>query len=170
MRSDEATRLLLQNRRHLIAFADVILKDFHRAEDVFQEVCVKVLGRVEDFSSPEHLIKWCYAASRNRAIDLVRNKNVEQRAFRDELLAILIDEWPARHEGNLSMEALSACMAKLTKNNREVLRLRYFESQTGIEVAAILNRKVETVYRMLTRIHKLLADCVRQHLLQGDVS
>ena len=55
-------------------------------------------------------------------------------------------------------------MGRLTPNNREIVRLRYFEGRAGAQVAEAMGRKLETVYQALARIHRTLADCVRQRL------
>jgi RNA polymerase sigma-70 factor (ECF subfamily) len=81
------------------------------------------------------------------------------------LLSKLAADWPDRASGPLQ-ESLTRCIDRLTPNNRELLRLRYFETRSCVDVAEILGRKVESVYQALARIHKTLGDCVRSHLGQ----
>ena len=76
----------------------------------------------------------------------------------------LAAEWPAKESAEAAHDALAHCMEKLTANNRELLRLRYFERRSGAEVASAMSRKLETVYQALARIHKTLGDCVRSRL------
>ncbi len=61
-------------------------------------------------------------------------------------------------------EMLRECYRKLTGNQRRLLSLRYAKGLHSGEIAAQLDMKVETVYRVLTRAHRNLADCVRGEL------
>lgn len=48
---EHITATLLAERLPLTAFFACVTRDFHLAEDVFQEVCVKAEGRAETFES-----------------------------------------------------------------------------------------------------------------------
>jgi len=67
-------------------------------------------------------------------------------------------------------DALGYCFEQVTPNNRELLRLRYFEQRNCTDVAAIKGRKIETVYQALARLHKTLGECVRVRLQNTGIS
>ena len=67
-------------------------------------------------------------------------------------------------------EALRRCLEPLTPNNRELLRLRYFERRSCTEVAAIMGKKIETVYQALTRLHRALGECIKHRIAQETSS
>ena len=62
------------------------------------------------------------------------------------------------------IEVLRGCMGRMTPYSREIIRLRYTEELPGIQVASILNRKVDTIYKALTRIHTTLRSCMKSRL------
>lgn len=156
--------ILLSERFALTAFVATITRDYHLAEDVFQEVCVKAVGRSEEFESAQHVINWARMAGRNRAVDLLRARDGRYEGLSEEMLDALALEWPDKSHADTLQEALGHCLKLITPNNHEMLRLRYFERRSGAETADIMGRKLETIYQALARIHKTLGDCVRKRV------
>lgn len=169
---EEITATLLSHRLAVTAFLATITRNYHLAEDVFQDVCVKAIAREEPFESAEHLLNWAHMVGRNRAIDLLRARDGKYCGLSEEVLQALSVSWQTQQNENVRQlhDSLQQCMKHLTTRNRELLRLRYFEGRSGQEIAKHLNRKLETIYQALTRVHRLLAECVRRrsHLVEGD--
>jgi RNA polymerase sigma-70 factor (ECF subfamily) len=162
--SESAAAILLAGRMPLTAFLAGVTRDFHLAEDVFQEICVKAVARVEHFESAEHLLNWARRTGKNRAIDILRARDGRYVGLSDEMLALLADEWPDKPHAGAMQQALDHCLSHITPHNRELMRLRYFENRKCVDVAAIMGRKIETVYQALARLHKSLGDCIRGRL------
>ncbi len=163
---EDITAALLRERLALTAYVATVTRDFHLAEDIFQEVCVKAVGKSGDFESPQHVLNWARVAGRHKAIDVLRMRDGKVIGLSEEMLAALEPVWPEGEaaQGSPALEALRKCMERLTPNNKEIVRLRYFEGRAGAQVAEAMGRKLETVYQALARIHRTLADCVRQRL------
>ena len=163
---DQITAALLRERLALTAYIATVTRDFHLAEDIYQDVCVKAVGKGGDFESPAHLLNWARVAGRHRAIDVLRTRDGKVIGLSEEVLAALEPVWPEGEaaQNSTGIEALRQCLDRLTPNNKEIVRLRYFEGRPGQQVADALGRKLETVYQALARIHKTLAECVRQRL------
>lgn len=159
-------RLLLQQRMELTAYIHSIVRNSHMADDVFQDVCVKAIKHHESFKDSVHLAKWARRVARNRSIDTLRRKENQALVLNEEVLELLEHDWPTGEDNDPteSITALRACMNKMTPYSREILRLRYMEGLAGTEVAETLNRKVDTIYKALTRIHIGLRDCVKRRL------
>jgi RNA polymerase sigma-70 factor (ECF subfamily) len=136
------------------------------AEDVFQEISVKAVGRAAEFESPAHVLNWSRVAGRNRSIDLLRARGGRYVGLSEAMLATLAAEWPDQTEASPMHEALRFCLGSITPNNRELLRLRYFEQRNCTEVATIMGKKIESVYQALTRIHRTLGECVKHRMAQ----
>lgn len=170
--NEEITATLLSHRLAVTAFLATVTRNYHLAEDVFQDVCVKAISREEKFESTEHLLNWVHTVGRNRAIDLLRARDGKYAGLSEEVLQALAVSWFTHHneKSRPLHESLQYCMQHLTVRNRELLRLRYFEGRSGQEIARHLNRKLETIYQALTRVHRTLADCVRRRtdLVEGD--
>ena len=161
---EDIAAALLAQRLPLTAYLASVTRDFHLAEVVFQEVSVKAVGRAAEFESPAHVIHWARVAGRNRAIDILRSRDGRYLGLSETMLATLAAEWPEKADADLLHDALAHCLTTITANNRELLRLRYFERRPCDEVAALTGRKIETIYQALTRLHKSLGDCMRARL------
>ena len=157
---------LLAERLPLTAYFASVTRDFHLAEDVFQEISVKAVGRAAEFESPAHVLNWSRVAGRNRSIDLLRARGGRYVGLSEAMLATLAAEWPDQAEASPMHEALRFCLGSITPNNRELLRLRYFEQRNCTEVATIMGKKIESVYQALTRIHRALGECVKHRMAQ----
>ena len=163
---EDITAALLRERLALTAYISTVTRDFHLAEDIFQEVCVKAVGKGGEFESPRHVMNWARVAGRHKAIDVLRTRDGKIIGLSEEMLAALEPVWPEGEaaQGSPALDALRKCMDRLTPNNQEIVRLRYFEGRAGAQVAEAMGRKLETVYQALARIHRTLADCVKQRL------
>ena len=102
--------------------------------------------------------------------DILRARDGRHVGLSDEMLEVLAQEWPQPSHAEALQEALGHCVEQMTPNNRELLRLRYFERRNCAEVAALMGRKIETVYQALARLHKTLGDCVRTRLQNNAIS
>jgi RNA polymerase sigma-70 factor (ECF subfamily) len=114
-------------------------------------------------------MNWARLSGKNRAIDILRARDGRYVGLSDELLAMLAAEWPEQDRADAMQDALGHCIEQITPNNREMLRLRYFERRNCSDVAAIMGRKIETVYQALARLHKTLGDCMRLQI-QSETS
>ncbi len=108
-----------------------------------------------------HLFLWTRLTARNRAIDTLRRTQGRYDGLSAETLGMLAADWPDVSVPDLAMEAQERCLRKIPPNNQPLLRLRYFEEHSCPELAERMQRKIETVYRALARIHKTLRECMR---------
>lgn len=162
---EKVTKHLLREQALLTAYAYSVTHNYHLAEDVFQDVCVKAVSRAEYFESLEHLSNWFRVSSRNHAITLIRSKEGRYVGLSADMLATLEGDWvktiaSADHRS----EALSGCLEQLPAKSRTIMSMRYLENRSGEEIADFMGTKVESAYQAITRIHKALRDCVTQRL------
>ena len=162
---EEVTKHLLREQVSLTAYAYSVTHNYHLAEDVFQDVCVKAVSESDHFSSLEHLSNWFRVSSRNHAITLIRSKEGRYVGLSAEMLATLEADWTkASISVDSRSDALSGCLERLSPKSRRVIHMRYLENRSGDEIAAFMGTKVESAYQAITRIHKTLRDCVGQQL------
>ncbi|QDV62833.1 MULTISPECIES: sigma-70 family RNA polymerase sigma factor [Crateriforma] len=164
--TEEITEIVLRQRLPLTAHIATVTRNFHLAEDVYQEVCVKAIGQVGKLESPQHLMNWFRVASRNRAIDVIRTREGRYVGLSDEAMSILESEWTETSlvPDNDRVDALSQCIESLSERSRQIVRMRYFENRSGKEIASFMDAKIASAYQAIARIHKALAECVRRRM------
>lgn len=147
-----------------------ITRDYHAAEDVYQETCVKAVGRINSFETTEHLMAWFRVTARNRAIDLIRSREGRYTGLSEETLAVIEQEWNADRRNGVDPRAtsLTRCLKSLTPRSRQIVRMRYLENRSSREIALFIGGKIESAYQAIARIHKTLKTCIRQQ--QGSES
>jgi RNA polymerase sigma-70 factor, ECF subfamily len=165
----EITEHVLHERLELIAGVCAVTRNYHLAEDVYQEIFVKAVALTDKFTSKSHLTNWFRLSARNRAIDLIRTREGRYVGLSEEALLAIEDSWGsvevARRESQLA--ALEKCVETLTPRSRQIVKLRYFENRSGQEIAEFMGRKVGSAYQAIARIHKSLTDCMKQRLEVG---
>ena len=158
----QITEHLLQQRLALTSYTYTITRNFHLAEDVYQETSVKAMSQSEKFESTEHLTNWFRLCARNRAIDIIRTREGRYVGLSEETLNLLDQHWSSeqyRGSGEDSnretlLAALSECLETLTPRSQQIIKLRYFENRSGREIASYLGSKVQSAYQAIARIHK----------------
>lgn len=123
------------------------------AEDVMQEVFLRLLRRAPELNGEDHLRAWLLHAAANCANSLHR------RPWRRRELPLeegAVQAAPPEHN-----EALEAVLA-LPEKYRVPVCLHYCEGYTTAEVADILGKKEATVRTWLFRARGLLRDMLTE--------
>ncbi|QNN23973.1 sigma-70 family RNA polymerase sigma factor [Planctomycetales bacterium ZRK34] len=169
MEQEPLVRILLKERAKLTAYIWSIVRDVHVTDDVYQDLCVKAIAKREQIRDRSHLLAWCRRVARDEAVTVLRRSGRQPMVFDTTVLDLLETEWQSEdaHQTNETVEALRLCIEQLTPNNQRILRLRYMQNLPGAQVAAELDRKLDTVYKALTRIHKSLLECIERRRGKG---
>ena len=139
----------------ILRLAFSCLKNREDAEDVLQDVFVKLIEHHPRFESGEHEKAWLIRVTINACKDLLKSFWKHTIAL-DEII-----EQPS----NISpdhKEVLEAVLS-LPARYRDVVYLHFYEGYTAPEISQILHKNVNTVYTLLNRSKQML-----QKKLAGD--
>jgi RNA polymerase sigma-70 factor, ECF subfamily len=169
MDQDDLLRLLLAHRGMLLGYTLSIVRDFHLAEDIFQEASVIVLKKGSILDSEDDFAPWARKVVRLEAMNALRRQNKGPGLLDPEMLDGLEQEWCKRDsEPSMSLTALRECIEQLGPKARRLIELRYVEGISGGVLAARLNQPLNTVYVTLSRLYKALSQCVEKRLAHTD--
>lgn len=159
---------LMQDRVRLMSLVWAIVHDHHVAEDVFQELLVRAVRNREKIDGPRAILPWAQTVIRNLAVDHVRSRARNPVQFDDRLIDLIEEEWAEQSLGsNAAMtDALTECLDELPPRSRKVIDCRYRDAMNGKEVAEATGYTPQSVYVILSRIHRTLEQCIRRRL--GD--
>src|SRR2546429_5114078 len=162
-RTKELVLLMTQHQRRIFSYIYTLVPDRHSADDILQETSLVICEKFGDFRTGSDFVAWaCQIAWWQ--VRAARTKFARSKVVFDEkvLEAVantacqLIPEQDARHE------ALAKCLQKLNPRDRELVMTRY---ESGVEEAARrTGRSLVAAYKALTRLRKLLHDCVTNQL------
>ncbi len=161
-------RILLRDRIKILSYIDSFLSDPQLAEDCFQDVCAAAVAKGGELVDEEHVLRWALRVGRNKSVDIARKRTRQPVLLDDDVLDALEHQLTA--EAPISdyqaerVAALRHCLDTLTDNTRRIVDLRYVDGMKTGRIAELLGRKVESVYRALTRAHVALRVCMEQNL------
>lgn len=163
---DMVVRSQLKDRAKLRSFVWAIVRDEHIVDDVLQEVYALAIEKAGEIHDERHLSLWMRRAARLEAFTALRQRSKSSSVFSEQVLDQLEQQWSEldNQDCGAQVEALRRCLGILTTRNRDLVRMRYVEGMTGVEIACALGRNVKSVYVAISRIHRALADCIRGHM------
>lgn len=143
-----------------------ILKDRSRAEDVLQEVYLRVWQNASSYS-PEagRPMTWLIAVARHRAIDVVRQRRevtvsdgVDEA---DDWIASIVD--PRDHESDyVELDRLRRCLGRLDEPQRRCLLEAYYAGYSREELSNRFGRPVNTIKTWLHRGANAVRSCLEE--------
>jgi RNA polymerase sigma-70 factor (ECF subfamily) len=155
-RAEEAfERLVPSYRRRVFGLAYGILRDRGAAEDLAQEVFVKLWQALPKYDGRAQLSTWIYAITRNAAISALRGRrrsvSLSDPAVQEEV------EGVATAATVESDAALWRQVEALPDKQRQAVILYYQDERSVDEVAAMMGVPVNTVKTHLHRARASLA-------------
>ena len=140
-----------------------ILKRRELAEEILQEVYVKIWDRAGDYdpqrASP---ITWLATIARNRALDEARRATPISIEDSPEALNVASNEPdPLQHlAASEEFKRLLGCLQGLEADRRDMVLMAYFHGTTREVLAERFNAPVATIKTWLHRSLKVLRECM----------
>jgi RNA polymerase sigma-70 factor (ECF subfamily) len=145
-----------------------ILKDEAESEDVMQEIFVQIWKEAERFDSSRASVKtWLFTIARSRSLDRYRSRKTVQNRMEptpeEELQNVSGKEDP--RSSSVMQQYVGNALGRLSKEQRVVLELSYYEGLTQEEIASRLGEPLGTIK---SRIRSALIKL--RSLIAGDKS
>ena len=151
------------------------------ANDIAQEVFVKVYESLDTFREEAQLSTWIYRIAVNKSLDFLRSKNRKKRItkltsifqkFNDDeemVIEIPVLENPQQvMEDNERKEVLNWAISKLPENQKTAIILSKYEGFSNKEITEIMNISLSAVESLVHRakknLHKQLSSYFEKHL------
>src|SRR5689334_8673623 len=144
--SHEALNELFRSvQEPLFRYIVSLVRDQHLAEDILQEVFMRVYRKLRWLREPQAFRAWTYQIASREAFRYLNRERRWSDQVRDEetLIAIPSDE----HEGEFSrelIESLPQLVGSLSPASRAVVVLFYLHELSLVETAAVLEIPVGT--------------------------
>lgn len=176
--------LLERYERPLFGFVRRLVRDWQLAEDVYQDVFVRVIHEATRFDARLAFAPWLFRIARNRCIDVLR-RQTHRRAFRLDIrlageddssgsdqqvpIAAAADRSPAEIVEDKEMRArVDAAIQQLDPQRREALLLKEFAGLTFREAALVGGVPESTLKSRYQAAIQDLAAILRRWDVMGD--
>jgi RNA polymerase sigma-70 factor (ECF subfamily) len=161
--SREFHQLFIKNQPRVYAFIRTLLPDFEDSQEVFQNTCLIVLGKADQFVGGTNFAKWACQIGYYEACNYRRRRQRDAPTFAPDVLELLMAEQIERFEKtDLRQEALRNCLGRLPSRDRALLESRYGANKTPSELATELARPLATVKKALQRLRRNLQECIKR--------
>lgn len=136
-------------------------KEFSDAEDITQDVFLKLYETGTDFADDEHVKRWLIRVAVNDCKNYLASawrRRMQPMEFQKIELALEAAGADAQgtREGDTEADALFEAVTSLPEKYRSVVHLYYYEDYPVKEIARILQKKETTIQTRLMRARKML--------------
>ncbi|MBK7408264.1 MAG: sigma-70 family RNA polymerase sigma factor [Saprospirales bacterium] len=137
------------------------------AEDLVQEVFLKVWNGRMELESVQNIEAWCMRIAKNLAIDRLRSKHWQTRTDEEPIIVETHEASPYTiTEQQDTLEHIRQIMHQLAEKHRQVMELRDIEELSYEEICEVLSM---TMAQVKTNLHRA-RQAVREALIKLNVS
>lgn len=167
-RTEQFLRLLAENERRLAVYVTGLIACPQDAQDILQEGKIVMWRHFDQFEIGTNFAAWARRILFHQILAWRRRaKRHPSEMLTEKVLVMLRDEAESvarERQWQRREKALARCVRKLPGEHREVLNLRYRDEASIETISHRTDRTEGAVYRLLSRIRKLLFDCVEREL------
>ncbi|WP_442599938.1 sigma-70 family RNA polymerase sigma factor [Neobacillus sp. D3-1R] len=154
--------LILEYEKSIVNLAYTYVHNWNTAEDISQEVFIKVFKKLDSFNHQSNIKTWIYRITINHCKDYLKSK-----FFRSTFLTDIIHPFIPKSEGNsleiehfkkIENSELAYDVLQLNMKYREAIILFYYEDLSISEISSLLNINPSTVRTRLERGRKKLRE------------
>ena len=168
--TERLARLWTESQPVVASYILSLVRNFHSAEDILQQVAVVLVREFEKYDPDRPFLPWALGIARNVALKSRRDMSRDVNRLLD---TELLDQIQVGFEENLGAwtalrHALQLCLRKQQNRMLEVLRWRYAFDLKPQEVASRMGITSGAVRVMLHRARTALRDCIQHQLRMSD--
>lgn len=150
-------------------FATGFVNEVQQAEDLVQEVFLRLIERPASFDAGQVFSTWIYAVTANACRNHLRNQQNRDRLLSEKVLPRFVKVSTLHHEGDyrLLQSRLEAAIAALSEKERNIFVLRFEHEQSIKQIADALQIPEGSVksglYHLLRKIAIRLKEFIHEN-------
>src|SRR6476620_7616327 len=157
--------LMTRHQRQIFSYIYVLVPNRSDAEDLLQETSLVICEKFGEFREGTDFVAWACQIAYWR-VRYSRQKFARSKVVFDQDIVDVVAQTASAMAAELDErhEALAHCLQRLHPRDREPLIARYEPGGNVDEAARRSGRTLTTAYKALSRLRKLLLDCVSTRL------
>ncbi len=142
------------------------VQNIEDAEEITQDVFVKVFDNLDSFKKQASLKTWIYRISINQSLDFIKAKNTQKRNFLSSIFSLNDEKFkfepPNFNHPGIELEQKEAyqkifeAINQLSDNQKTAIILLKIEDKSQFETAEIMNLNVKALESLFQRAKKNL--------------
>lgn len=147
------------------AYITSLLHDFHRAEDVLQQVAVILVRKFDEYDSRQPFLSWAIGIARLETLKEQRRKARDRHVFGNDLteqLGKVYEKIASEYDSSIPM--LEKCLKEVGFRARKALDLRYVDDLKPADMAEHLSMTSGAVRVLLHRARTAIRECIERRV------
>ena len=167
MDSKDFKEKVLPHSQKIYRYAQRLLGNAHDAEDVVQEIWMKLWDRRDQLEQVKSIEAFSFRMTRNLCLDKIKLKKPQYYDDREES-AYRFDRTDERPDPELNlelkdtMEQVNYIMGRLPEQQQTVLQLRDIEGLEYDEISELTGMEINTIRVNISRARKKLRDSLEK--------
>ena len=164
MKSSEFKLLVMPYSSRLYRMAFRLMSNREEAEDIVQEVYVKLWGMRNELNSYNSIEALAVRITRNLCLDHLRRRKVNQNAMKaeqlkEEMHSVSPEEKLEKKE---ETEMIHTLIAALPEPQRSLVHLRHLEGKEYEEISEMVNMNVNAIRVSISRARKQMREMLEK--------
>ncbi len=158
---DDFAEYIVHNQHRVFAYIATLLPNRDDAEDVFQNTCLILWKKWEQFDSSRDFFTWACGIAHNEVRNFLRLKRPGRMQLSADLL-VQVNETRLKADELLESRGqfLGLCLEKLPDEQRKLVERCYLGDLTIRAIAEELEISPAALTMRLQRIRRILFECV----------
>lgn len=155
----------------LLTYAFALVQNMADAEDVCQRAAVVLWQKYDQYEPGSEFRLWALKITQFEAFNFIRRRRGDRIFFHEDTLQAIVAsqcEEASHVDQQAEWKLLRHCLANLTSQQRKLIQARYEGTQTLAQIADKLKRNHATVRSQLSRIRRMLRECVEGKMSEGQ--
>lgn len=143
-----------------------ILDNSFEAEEVAQDVFVKVYSSLASFQQKSSFSTWLYRIAYNESINRQRQNQAKKQLQTTSLDGVFeTGFWDEAHDGGKQgdKKLIESCLNELSETDKYIVTLYYYEDKPLKEIAVIVSLTESNIKARLHRSRQKLYDLLHKH-------
>lgn len=162
-RQQRFTEQFVRCDRRLFGFVITMLPNFDEAEEAYQETCLRIWAKWDDYDPSRDFLTWACGFAKNVVREL-RQKKFRGQSLLSEQAMERIAEVRFRLEAAAEawQSRLADCLQELPSEHRRLVARHYAGEESIKAIAEELQTTPTALYMRISRIRRLLLECLER--------
>ena len=156
--------LLVLHATRVRAFVLGMIVSRDLADDVMQEVFLRISQKADDFEQGTDFVAWACSVARYVVLEQLRKGAGGGMLLPPDVLDALADDFDVQRPIDDRIDLLRFCLNRLAPAARRIVDLRYSGSLKSGQIAEQVGVNTSSVYTTLSRARTLLRACIEAQM------
>ena len=162
-------KLILEHQPKIYSYILSLVPSYHDADDILQNSFEVMWRRFDQFEPGTNFLSWALRCAYYEILTFRKKKARSKEVVYDnelfeQILPVLENEL---NNSDRRQDALEDCIDRLNDSQKEVIKFKYNMNLSAKEIGSKLECKENSVYKLLSRLHRTLFECIEGKLGLG---